>query len=186
MHHAGQLSSGPHLSPIKMMDEPTNLFTAFSYTVLHVLLHPHTQTHSIVGGGLRGFLTENNMSVKGHSLLCGFKPKKHNPLKGEGWSFPLLTPPPSLSPPCTLPHSFLSPVHASGIPLDPLNEGHIAGLAKRGEWERRRGVTKEISVRGRESEQGSTGLVFHDCALMADGTEKGGKKKLEIRLVRES
>lgn len=56
------------------------------------------------------------------------------------------------SPPCPLPHSFLSPVHASGIPLDPLNEGHIAGLAERGEWERRRGVTKEISVRGRERE----------------------------------
>lgn len=45
------------------------------------------------------------------------------------------------------PHSFLSPVHTFGIPLDPLNEGHIAELAKRGEWERRRGVTKEISVR---------------------------------------
>lgn len=124
------------------------------------------------------------MSVKGHSLLCGFKPKKHNPLKGEGWSLPV--PPPFFSPPCTLPRSFLSPVHASGIPLDPLNEGHIAGLAERGEWERRRGVTKEISVRGRESEQGSTGLVFHDCALMVDVTETGGGKKLKIRLVRES
>lgn len=43
---------------------------------------------------------------------------------------------------CSLPHSFLSLVHASGIPLDPLNEGHIAGLAKRGEWERRRGLSK--------------------------------------------
>lgn len=48
------------------------------------------------------------------------------------------------SPPHSLPRSFLPPVHASGIPLDPLNEGHIAGLAERSEWERRRGVTKEI------------------------------------------
>lgn len=44
--------------------------------------------------------------------------------------------------PCSLPHSFLSPVHASGIPLDPLNEEHITGLAKRGEWEGRRGLSK--------------------------------------------
>lgn len=58
---------------------------------------------------------------------------------------------PLFSPPCSLPRSFLPPVHASGIPLDPLNEGHIAGLAERGEWERRRGVTKEESVRGRGS-----------------------------------
>lgn len=91
------------------------------------------------------------MSVKAHSLLCVPKPKKHNPLKEKGGlslSFFFLS---SFSPPCSLPHSFLPPpVHASGIPLDPLNEGHIAGLAERGEWETRRGVTKEI-VRERES-----------------------------------
>lgn len=110
------------------------------------------------------------MSVKGRSLLCGLKPKKHNHLKRKGWF-------PPLSPPCSLPRSFLSPVHASGIPLDPLNEGHIAGLAERGEWDRRRGVTKEISVRRREREHGSTGLVFHGCALLADIREEGGGKK---------
>lgn len=81
------------------------------------------------------------MSVKAHSLLCVFKPKKHNLLKEKGGlslSFFFLFP--SL----LTPSFFSSPVHASGIPLDPLNEGHIAGLAERGEWERRRGVTKEI------------------------------------------
>lgn len=38
---------------------------------------------------------------------------------------------------------FLPPVHTFGIPLDPLNEGHIAGSAKHCKWETRR-VTKEI------------------------------------------
>lgn len=88
------------------------------------------------------------MSVKkAHSLLCVFKPKKHNPLKGR------VVYPCPFFPPRSLPRSFLPPVHASGIPLDPLNEGHIAGLAERGEWERRRGVTKENSVR--EGEEGA-------------------------------
>lgn len=112
--------------------------------------HPHTHKERPQYSGIRPrraerVLTENNMSVKAHSLLCVFKPKKHNPLKEKG-GLSLHPPffPSSLFPSCSLSRSFLPLVHASGIPLDPLNEGHIAGLAKRGEWERRRGVTKKI------------------------------------------
>lgn len=65
---------------------------------------------------------------------------KSRTLSGENTALSLSFFPPPF--PCSLPHSFLSLVHASGIPLDPLNEGHIAGLAKRGERRRRRGLSK--------------------------------------------
>lgn len=95
------------------------------------------------------------MSVKARSLLCVFKSKKAQPFKKEkgGLSLSFFF---FFSHPCLPAHSlvlFFPPVHASGIPLDPLNEGHIAGLAERGEWERRRGVTKENSARGRRDLQ---------------------------------
>lgn len=110
------------------------------------------------------------MSVKVHSLFLSLKSTIL--LKGGGWSprchFFLF------SPPCSLPRSFLPPVHASGIPPDPLNEGHIAGLAERGEWERR--GNQGNSVCERERERGSTGLVFHDCTMMADVREKEQRK----------
>lgn len=112
------------------------------------------------------------MSVKVHSLFLSLKSTIL--LKGGGWSprchFFLF------SPPCSLPRSFLPPVHASGIPPDPLNEGHIAGLAERGEWERRGNQGNSVCERERERERGSTGLVFHDCTMMADVREKEQRK----------
>lgn len=33
---------------------------------------------------------------------------------------------------------FFFPLHASGIPPDPPNEGHIGGLSERGEWAQER------------------------------------------------
>lgn len=119
--------------------------------------HTHTN-HSTVGLGW-----EVLSVCQGAFLLCVFKPKKHNCLKEKGGSC-------CLFPPCPLPRSFLLPVHASGIPLDPLNEVHITGLAERGEWERRRGVTKEM-VR-----EGSTGLLQRQSGGKCE-REKGQNNK---------
>lgn len=116
MDHAGQLSSGPGFSPIKMMDEPPSsllfhialwgdglmFYCSFCapqpsflkwssppctlYTLRHplTLTHTHTRYSGIRQRRAERVLTENNMSVKVHSLLCVFKPKKHNPLKDKG------------------------------------------------------------------------------------------------------
>lgn len=78
MHQAGQLSSGPHLPPIKMMDEAASslLFYIFIYSPA-TLFNPltHRETYDTVGGG-----TENNTSVKRGLYICGFKPLKAQPL----------------------------------------------------------------------------------------------------------
>lgn len=110
----GKRSDG--LLPIKMTDEPPSAAFSHTNTHTHMFFYTLTQTYRTVG--------DKNKPVMRHSPPGGFKPEKHNP-------FGLCVFPPPFS--CSLPHSFLSPVHASGIPLDPLNEGHITGLAKRGE-----------------------------------------------------
>lgn len=37
-------------------------------------------------------------------------------------------------------------------------------------------------MRRREREHGSTGLVFHGCALVADIREEGGKRKKNVKV----
>lgn len=78
MHQAGQLISGPHFPPIKMMDEAASslLFYIFIYS-LATLFNPltHMETYDTVREG-----TENNTSVKRGLYICGFKPLKAQPL----------------------------------------------------------------------------------------------------------
>lgn len=128
----GQWSDG--LLPIKMMDEPTSV--AFSHTLAHT--HPppcsFTPSHRPTGQ----WETKTSLSWDTPCLVVSILKSTTLSDENTGLSLPFFPSPFS----CSLPHSFLSLVHASGIPLDPLNEGHIAGLAKRGEWERRRGLSK--------------------------------------------
>lgn len=125
----GQWSDG--LLPIKMMDEPT--LAAFSHT--------HTPSCSLTPSHRPTGQWERKTSLSWDTPRPVVSVLKSTSLSDEnaGLSLPFFSSLPPSPFPCSLPHSFLSLVHASGIPLDPLNEGHIAGLAKRGEWERRRG-----------------------------------------------